>query len=280
MAVPVQLIDLSSGKWRTVFFVPQCLNINIMLQDKQTAGETAMQTFTFNPSNQPIRVEMIDNEPWFVAKDVCDALQLTEVSNTISRLDDDEKLTRTLFVSGQGRQMWLVNESGLYNLIFQSRKSEAKAFRKWVTAEVLPTIRKTGRYEMRKPKEGCAQKRRARRGELINAEVLNLLWLIGESLERGDQKQVALELGVTVSAVNNTLNGYQRSPRILKALYRKALERREEFMLYNCPAVMADRLLSGERTRINNPLPPVHIEGKRGLLGNQNARKQKEGGAL
>ena len=98
-----------------------------MKEQRQTAGETAMQTFTFNPSNQPIRVEMIDNEPWFVAKDVCDALQLTDVSMTVSRLDDDEKLTQTLLVSGQGRQMWLVNESGLYNLIFQSRKAEAKA---------------------------------------------------------------------------------------------------------------------------------------------------------
>ena len=174
--------------------------------------------------------------------------------------------------------MWLVNESGLYNLIFQSRKPEAKAFRKWVTSEVLPSIRKTGRYELRKTKQGCAQKRHARRGELINAEVLNLLWLIGESLVRGDQKQVALELGVTVAAVNNTLNGYQRSPRILKALYKKALERREEFMLYNCPGVMAERLVSGDHSRINNPLPTVHIEGRKGLLGCQNARKQKKGG--
>ena len=250
-------------------------------QEKTTqvvASET--KVFTFNPSNQPIQVEIINQNPWFVAADVCNALNLGNVTESIRKLDDDEKLTSIVLRSGQNREVNLVNESGLYNLIFQSRKPEAKAFRKWVTAEVLPTIRKTGRYELRKPKEGCAQKRRARRGELINAEVLNLLWLIGESLERGDQKQIALELGVTVSAVNNTLNGYQRSPRILKALYCKALERREEFMLYNCPAVMADRLLSGERTRINNPLPPVHIEGKRGLLGNQNARKQKEGGAL
>lgn len=223
---------------------------------------------------------MFNHEPWFVAADVCNALNIGNVTDAVRRLDEDEKLTSIVSRAGQNREVNMVNESGLYNLIFQSRKPEAKAFRKWVTSEVLPSIRKTGRYEMRKSKEGCAQKRRARRGELINAEVLNLLWLIGESLERGDQKQIALELGVTVSAVNNTLNGYQRSPRILKALYRKALERREEFMLYNCPAVMADRLLSGERTRINNPLPPVHIEGKRGLLGNQNARKQKEGGAL
>lgn len=114
----------------------------------KAAGETAMQTFTFNSDNQPVRVEMIDNEPWFVAKDVCEALSLSDVSMTVNRLDDDEKLIQTLLVSGQGRQMWLVNESGLYNLIFQSRKPEAKAFRKWVTSEVLPAVRKTGRYEM------------------------------------------------------------------------------------------------------------------------------------
>ena len=239
-----------------------------------------MQVFTYNEKDVQLRTKVIDGNPWFVAKDLCEILELDDVRRAVEPLDDDEKLTGEILQSGQMRSMWFVNESGMYTLVIRSRKAEAKAFRKWVTAEVLPTIRKTGRYELRKPKEGCAQKRRARRGELINAEVLNLLWLIGESLERGDQKQIALELGVTVSAVNNTLNGYQRSPRILKALYRKALERREEFMLYNCPAVMADRLLSGERTRINNPLPPVHIEGKRGLLGNQNARKQKEGGAL
>ena len=172
--------------------------------------------------------------------------------------------------------MWLVNESGLYNLIFQSRKPEAKVFRKWVTGEVLPTIRKTGRYEMgKKPK---AAKPRARRGELINADLLNLLWLIGESLQHGDQKQIALELGVSVQAVNYTLNGTQRSPRILKALYHRAMERREEFMIYYRPDLMADRLLCGDRTRIGSQLPPVHIDGCKGLLGNQNARKVKEGG--
>lgn len=107
-----------------------------------------MQTFTFNPSNQPIRVEAINGEPWFVAKDICDALQLTNTRETMKRLDDDEKLTSLILTSGQGRQMWLVNESGLYNLIFQSRKPDAKAFRQWVTREVLPSIRKTGRYEL------------------------------------------------------------------------------------------------------------------------------------
>jgi len=251
-----------------------------------TRGHNNLPDTFSNAMFGELRVVVTDDKKvMFNLSDVCRALDIKNASDTKTRLQKRgiataDTPTLNQFGATVMQAMTYIDEANLYRCIFQSRKAEAKAFRKWVTAEVLPTIRKTGRYELRKPKEGCAQKRRARRGELINAEVLNLLWLIGESLERGDQKQIALELGVTVSAVNNTLNGYQRSPRILKALYSKALERREEFMLYNCPAVMADRLLSGERTRINNPLPPVHIEGKRGLLGNQNARKQKEGGAL
>lgn len=120
-----------------------------MSQDKQTAGETAMQTFTFNPSNQPIRVEMIDNEPWFVAKDICEALTIEKYRDAVSRLDDDERGSVVVDTLGGKQSMTAVNESGLYNLIFQSRKAEAKVFRKWVTSEVLPSIRKTGRYEMR-----------------------------------------------------------------------------------------------------------------------------------
>lgn len=88
-------------------------------------------------------------EPWFVAKDVCEVLELAEVSNAIKRLDDDEKLTRTLFVSGQNRGVYLINESGLYSLILTSRKPEAKVFKKWVTSEVPPSIRKHGIYARR-----------------------------------------------------------------------------------------------------------------------------------
>lgn len=117
-------------------------------KEKTTPAVAQPKVFTFNPSNAPIRVQVINQEPWFVAKDVCDALGLTDTGKTVERLDDDEKLTRIVFVSGQGRQMWHVNESGLYNLIFQSRKPEAKAFRKWVTSEVLPSIRRTGSYTL------------------------------------------------------------------------------------------------------------------------------------
>ena len=106
-----------------------------------------------HPEMGGVRTQIDDNnQPWFCAKDVCDILNLSETSNTISRLDDDEKLTRIVFASGQNREMWFVTESGLYNLIFQSRKPEAKKFRKWVTAEVLPCIREHGQYPAPMPK--------------------------------------------------------------------------------------------------------------------------------
>ncbi|MGL4956385.1 MAG: BRO-N domain-containing protein, partial [Bacteroidales bacterium] len=104
------------------------------------------ELFVFDPSGHSVRVEVVGDENWFVAKDVCDALGLQDVSMTVGRLDDDEKLIQGLLVSGQKRQVWMVNESGLYALIFQSRKKEAKAFRKWVTGEVLPSLRRAGAY--------------------------------------------------------------------------------------------------------------------------------------
>ena len=101
----------------------------------------------FNFDSYTVRTVLGEvGESWFVAADVCDALGLGDTSKACSRLDDDEKLIRTMFVSGQNREVLTVNESGLYSLILTSRKAEAKRFKKWVTSEVLPSIRKTGQY--------------------------------------------------------------------------------------------------------------------------------------
>lgn len=117
-------------------------------KEKTTQAVAQPEVFTFNPSNAPIRVQVINQEPWFVAKDVCDALTLENSRKATASLDDDEKGVSPIVTPSGTQQMTIVNESGLYNLIFQSRKPEAKAFRKWVTSEVLPAIRKTGGYEM------------------------------------------------------------------------------------------------------------------------------------
>lgn len=112
----------------------------------QSTVESSLLPLSFNGS--AVRTVMIGNMPWFVAKDVCEVLELSDVNKAVSKLDEDEKLIRKLFVSGQNRDMIIVNESGLYTLIMRSNKPEARRFRKWVTSEVLPSIRATGQYTM------------------------------------------------------------------------------------------------------------------------------------
>ncbi len=107
---------------------------------------------TFNFVAQSVRVVMIGDEPWFVAADVCAALGCN--TEQTRRLDDDEKGLHTVQTPGGDQQVTIINESGLYSLILTSRKPEAKKFKRWVTSEVLPAIRKTGRYEAEPPKPG------------------------------------------------------------------------------------------------------------------------------
>lgn len=108
--------------------------------------------FQFSATKQEVRSLTIDAEPFFVAKDVCDILELPNTSMALSKLDSDEKLTSKILMSGQNRKMWLVSESGLYALIMRSNKPEARIFRKWVTKDVLPSIRKKGFYSVARSK--------------------------------------------------------------------------------------------------------------------------------
>lgn len=114
--------------------------------EKKNQPQPLVEVFNFSQERTPIRVQVINNEPWFVSKDVCDILEISNNRDAVSRLDDDEKATSVLPTQFGAKEMWLINESGLYSLIFQSRKPEAKAFRKWVTSEVLPAIRRKGYY--------------------------------------------------------------------------------------------------------------------------------------
>ncbi len=102
---------------------------------------------TFNFVAHSVRVIMIGDAPWFVAVDVCDALTIGNNRMALERLDDDEKGVSSIDTLGGLQDLSIINESGLYSLILTSRKPEAKKFKKWVTSEVLPAIRKTGRYE-------------------------------------------------------------------------------------------------------------------------------------
>lgn len=95
-----------------------------------------------------IRTVTIDNEPWFVGKDVATALGYKNTADAIGKhVDTDDKLTSQIAIAGQRRDVVVINESGLYALIFGSKLDSAKRFKHWVTSEVLPTIRKTGSYQ-------------------------------------------------------------------------------------------------------------------------------------
>ncbi|MBL0419783.1 Bro-N domain-containing protein [Ramlibacter sp. AW1] len=105
------------------------------------------QLVAFNFESHNVRMVMDAHlEPWFVAADVCAALDLPETHKAIARLDDDEKGRNSIPTPGGNQDMSVVNESGLFNLVLGSRKPEAKRFKRWVTHEVLPSIRKTGSY--------------------------------------------------------------------------------------------------------------------------------------
>lgn len=93
-----------------------------------------------------IRVVEINSEPWFVAADVCRALELTDTSKSVGRLESDEKGTNLIRTPGGEQNLLVVSEPGLYSLIMSSRKPEAKAFKRWITHEVIPSIRKHGGY--------------------------------------------------------------------------------------------------------------------------------------
>lgn len=90
-----------------------------------------------------VRTLEINNEPWFVAKDICDVLEIKNTTQAINRLDNDE---RTMLNIGRQGNTNFINEYGLYNLILASRKKEAKEFKRWITHEVIPSIRKNGGY--------------------------------------------------------------------------------------------------------------------------------------
>lgn len=135
--------------------------------------DTSIQAFDSPEFGQLRVIQDEGGEPWFVAKDVCDALELSNVTVALQRLDDDE---RAKFNLGRQGDTNVVNEAGLYTLILGSKKKEAHAFKRWVTHDVLPSIRRNGGYMVARPDES-------------DAEVLSRALLIAQqTIERRDAR--------------------------------------------------------------------------------------------
>lgn len=113
---------------------------------KNMLAEQRQNIKSFDYNGQEVRTVEMNGQPWFVAVDVCNVLEIGNPSQAASRLDDDEKGIISNDTPGGKQKMTIVSESGLYSLILGSRKPEAKQFKRWITHEVIPSIRKTGGY--------------------------------------------------------------------------------------------------------------------------------------
>lgn len=139
----------------------QIMNEGQIVKHTHATGSTPItaattQTFTFPATGQGVRIIEKDGQPWFVAKDVCEVLAIENNRDAVSVLDVDEKATVGISDTSsngttQRRTVTIISESGLYALIFRSNKPEARAFSKWVRAEVLPAIRRSGGYMVSRP---------------------------------------------------------------------------------------------------------------------------------
>lgn len=141
-----------------------------------------LQLFKFE--NKSVRTLQIDGEPWFIGSDVAKTLEYSNPNKAIrDHVDKEDKLTERFVLSGQNRDVILINESGLYSLILSSKLPSAKEFKHWITSEVLPQIRKTGKYA---PKP-------LSREELLAKAVLEADTMIKEQKELIEQKTKELE---------------------------------------------------------------------------------------
>ncbi|MBQ6664145.1 MAG: Bro-N domain-containing protein [Synergistaceae bacterium] len=113
---------------------------------KKNKGSADIAIFCYK--SMPVRTTIIDGEVWFIAKDVCNVLEIGNSRDAVSSLDDDEKGVAKTDTLGGMQDMTVISEAGLYALIMKSRKPEAKAFSRWVRHDVLPQIQKTGSYAL------------------------------------------------------------------------------------------------------------------------------------
>lgn len=173
-----------------------------------------------SPEFGEIRSAVVDGTPLFVAKDICDALGISKYRDALTRLDEDERASISVDTLGGKQSMIAVNESGLYTLVFQSRKPEAKAFRKWVTGEVLPNIRKHGVYMTPEVAISAKNLKRLRK---------QMLEQMRKYLIEDDLRKCAKRFGTSSMAVHSILKGDFEHNDILAYLQDKAMENREKW---------------------------------------------------
>lgn len=189
----------------------------------------------FNFEELPVRTLEVDGEPYFIGKDVADILGYTNSRKTLSdHVDEEDKLTSRIVTSGQNRNVTIINESGLYSLIFSSKLENAKRFKRWVTSEVLPSLRRTGTYQT-KPLTTSEQIQLIAQG---NTELDERVTKIEETypIMHGEAKHIQRLVAQKVAEiVRNKFNGfYDQVSRKLFAEIYKSIKKIFDVPSYNC----------------------------------------------
>ncbi|HCV7609126.1 TPA: ORF6C domain-containing protein [Staphylococcus aureus] len=193
----------------------------------------ALQTFNFE--ELPVRTLEVDGEPYFIGKDVADILGYANGRDALSKhVDAEDKLTSQIATAGQNRNVTIINESGLYSLIFSSKLENAKRFKRWVTSEVLPTLRRTGTYQT-KPLTTSEQIQLIAQG---NTELDERVTKIEETypIMHGEAKHIQKLVAQKVAEiVRNKFNGYydQVSRKLFAEIY-KSIKNIFDVPSYNC----------------------------------------------
>lgn len=182
-----------------------------------------------HPQFGEIRSVIVKGEPMFVVKDLCEVLGIVNSRDTTSRLDDDERGVSIVPTSSGAQEMNIVNESGLYSLIFQSRKPEAKQFRKWVTSEVLPAIRRQGFYVHPSAVLSNKDVKRLQRLMLEN---------VGKFIIKEDVRKCCHKFGFSDSYVAAVICGNITNNLVMNDLQERALINQEKW----CNAYSAQRM--------------------------------------
>ena len=198
----------------------------------------------FDFESHEVRTVMVAKEPWFVAADVCKVLGLPNVTKALSRLDADEQALISIQGLSRGNDRGnIVNESGLYSLILGSRKPSAKLFKKWVTSEVLPSIRKTGKYDPTNksqlpanvPLDSALEGLRYSKDSVSDLAAQSAVALKNKGYS--DERAVALA-NVAAWSINRA-NGYVNATRL-----GEALEDSAEFDDYKVTGVIMNKILN------------------------------------